>query len=293
MKRILIGLCTILSYTAVADGSMSESDMKGMNSNDTVPFKSGYSTVNGIKMYYEIYGKGFPLVLIHGGGSTIQTTFGRVIPILAKHRQLICVELQAHGRTEDRNAPLSFDQDADDVASLLSNLSIEKADFFGFSNGANTALKVAVRHSRICNKVIAGSFLLKRSGTFPQFWQSMKSPSFSQMPQPYKDAFLHVTPDSAKLHNLFRKCADRMSNFRDFTDEEIASIKSPVLLVNGDADVGSSQHVIDMARLISSCHIAIIPGGHGAYIGEIVALRSGNSLYRSFVPVVEAFLDEK
>jgi pimeloyl-ACP methyl ester carboxylesterase len=70
---------------------------------DSLTFKSGYSDVNGLKMYYEIYGEGKPLMLIHGGGSTIQTTFGRVIPMLAKHRKLIAVELQAHGRTGDKD----------------------------------------------------------------------------------------------------------------------------------------------------------------------------------------------
>jgi pimeloyl-ACP methyl ester carboxylesterase len=97
-------------------------------------------------MYYEIYGKGKPLVLIHGGGSTIQTTFGRVIPKLALHRKLIATELQAHGRTSDRDNELSFEQDADDVATLLKNLNIHRADFFGFSNGGTTALQIAIRH---------------------------------------------------------------------------------------------------------------------------------------------------
>src|SRR3978361_756494 len=100
---------------------------------DNLIFKSGYSNVNGLKMYYEIYGEGKPLVLIHGGGSTIQTTFGRVIQTLAKHRQLLAVELQAHGRTNDRENGLSFEQDADDVATLLKNLNTLQADIFGFS----------------------------------------------------------------------------------------------------------------------------------------------------------------
>src|SRR4051794_35537920 len=97
-------------------------------STDSLTLKSGYSDVNGLKMYYEIYGQGTPLVLIHGGGSTIQTSFGRVIPQLAKNRQVIAVELQAHGRTSDRNTDLSFEQDADDIDMLLKNLHIAKAD---------------------------------------------------------------------------------------------------------------------------------------------------------------------
>src|SRR5437870_1171587 len=93
----------------------------------SIPYDNGYSVVNGIKMYYEIYGTGRPLVLIHGGGSTIHSTFHKIIPGLSQHRQVIAVELQAHGRTSDRDAPESFEQDADDVAALLNNLGIQKA----------------------------------------------------------------------------------------------------------------------------------------------------------------------
>src|SRR5690606_35010203 len=93
-----------------------QSNNKMISKTENLPFKSGYSDVNGLKMYYEIYGEGKPLVLIHGGGSTIQTTFGRVIPLLAKHRKLIAVELQGHGRTSDREAGVTFEQDADDIA---------------------------------------------------------------------------------------------------------------------------------------------------------------------------------
>jgi pimeloyl-ACP methyl ester carboxylesterase len=81
---------------------------------------SGYAPVNGLKMYYEIHGAGnIPLVLIHGGGSTIESSFGKLLPLLAQHGKIIALELQAHGRTSDRDAPESFEQDADDVAGLL------------------------------------------------------------------------------------------------------------------------------------------------------------------------------
>src|SRR5688572_24843109 len=87
---------------------------------------TGYAPVNGLKMYYEIHGEGMPLVLIHGGGSTIQTTFGNIMPLLAPHYKIIAVELQAHGHTSDRSGPESFEQDADDVAALLQHLKISK-----------------------------------------------------------------------------------------------------------------------------------------------------------------------
>lgn len=253
---------------------------------------NGHSDVNGIKMYYEIYGQGKPLVLLHGGGSTIQTTFGRVIPSLSQHRQLICVELQAHGRTSDRNTPISFEQDADDVATLLKNLNIPKADIFGFSNGGNTAIQIAIRHPEICNKIIAGSVLLKRNGTFPQFWEFINNGTFEQMPQQYKDAFLQVTPDSSALLNMYEKCAERITNLKNFPDEQLQSIKCPVLLINGDRDVATTEHVAAMSKLIPECRLMIIPGGHGEYIGEITTLQAGYKEDEFIVPQIEKFLNE-
>lgn len=264
-----------------------------MPTTDSLTKKTGYSEVNGILMYYEIYGDGKPLVLLHGGGSTIQTTFGRVLPLFSKDRQLICVELQAHGRTGDRNTGISFEQDADDVAALLKNLNIEKADFFGFSNGGTTALQIAIRHQQLCNRIVAGSVLLKRDGTFPQFWEFMKNGTFDQMPQQYKDAFLEVTPDLVKLHTMYEKCSERMINFSDVPDNLLKSIQSPVLLVNGDADVASSEHIVAMSRLIPNSKLAIIPGGHGAYIGEITTLTPGYTSNEFIIPIIEKFLAEK
>lgn len=295
MKHIL----TIFALTILLLTSCSKNDNTGIintnmadKANDSLPLQSAYSEVNGIKMYYEIYGNGKPLVLIHGGGSTIETSFGRVIPLFAKDRQLICVELQAHGRTGDRNAPLSFEQDADDVAVLLKNLNISKADILGFSNGGNTALQLAIRHPMLCNKIVGASVLLKRDGAFPQFWDFMNHGTFEQMPQQYKDAFMKVNPDSAKLMNMYQKCADRMIHFKDFPDEQVKSIQVPVLLINGDRDVATNEHIVAMSKLITGCRLTIIPGGHGAYIGEITTLRKDYKDSDFIVPLIERFLDE-
>ncbi|MCC6515730.1 MAG: alpha/beta hydrolase [Chitinophagales bacterium] len=256
-------------------------------------FKSGYASVNGLKMYYEIYGKGKPLVLIHGGGSTIQTSFGRIIPLLSKTRLLICVELQAHGRTEDRNTPLSFEQDADDVVSLLINLNLHKVDILGFSNGGMTALQIAIRHPQMCHKVIAGSVLLKRDGAFQGFWNFMNSATFEHMPQTYKNAFLQVNPDSVKLQTMNDKCTQRMINLQDFSDEQLKAIKCPVLLINADHDIATNENIVAMSQLIPNCQLAIIPGGHGAYIGEITTLQKNYKTRDFVVPLIEKFLDEE
>src|SRR5437868_6977754 len=142
---------------------------------------SGYASVNGLKMYYEIHGKGAPLVLIHGGGSTIQTTFGLVLHSFAKNHQVIAVELQAHGHTADIDRPLSFEQDADDVAELLNQLHINNADVFGFSNGASTTLQMAIRHPELINKIIVASTFYKKDGAQPWFFDMMKNATFDGM----------------------------------------------------------------------------------------------------------------
>ena len=261
---------------------------------DSLAFKSGYSEVNGLKMYYEIYGEGKPLVLIHGGGSTIQTTFGRVIPLLAKHRQLIAVELQAHGRTSDRDGELSFEQDADDVATLLKNLNILKADIFGFNNGGTTALQIAIRHPELVDKLIAASALCKRNGVPSQFWGFMERARLENMPEQLKEGYKKVASDTSDLQVMHDKDAKRMVNFKDIPDEKIKSIKAPVLIIIGDKDVITPEHAIEMHRLIANSELAIIPGGHGEYIGEITTIKP-NYKDSDFigVPMIECFLDKK
>lgn len=244
-----------------------------MQKDVSIPFKSGYSEVNGIKMYYEIYGEGKPLVLIHGGGSTIETSFGRVIPQLSKHRQVIAVELQAHGRTNDRDADLSFEQDADDVATLLKNLQIDEADILGFSNGGTTALQIAIRHPQRVGKLILGSALAKRSGTPVQFWDFMKQARLENMPEPLKEAYRKVAPDAKGLQIMHDRDAKRMVNFKDIADEKIKSIEAPTLIIIGDKDVITPEHALEMHRMIPNSQLAIIPGGHGEYIGEIMTLK--------------------
>ena len=166
---------------------------------------SSYASVNGLKMYYEIHGKGAPLVLIHGGGSTIQTSFGRVLHSFAKERQVIAVELQGHGHTPDINRPETFEQDADDVAALLKYLKIENADFFGFSNGGNATMQIAIRYPNIVRKIILGSAFFKRDGMYKQFWESLNHSTLKDMPQLLKDAYKKVAHDSNDLIKMYEK----------------------------------------------------------------------------------------
>lgn len=258
----------------------------------TLVSKNGYSEVNGIKMYYEIYGEGKPLILIHGGGSTIQSNFGQVIPMFAKNRKVIAVELQAHGRTSDRGKDSSFEQDADDVAGLLKNLKIDKADFFGFSNGGTTTIQIALLHPEIVDKIILGSALCKRNGVPAQFWDFMKQANLASMPQELKDAYLAVTPNPEGLQIMHDRDAKRMVNFKDIPDAQIKSIKAQTLIIIGDKDIITPEHAIEMHRLIAGSELAIIPGIHGEYIGEITTLKSNSKEADFVVPMIERFLDK-
>ncbi len=255
-------------------------------------FISGYSEVNGLHMYYEIYGHGKPLVLIHGGGSTIETSFGKLIPLLANRRQIIGVELQAHGHTNDRNTDLSFEQDADDVATLLNNLEIAKSDFLGFSNGGQTTIEIALRHPQLVNKIILASAFYKRSAVAQQFWEGFDGVTLDMMPQVLKEGYLKANNSEAGLLNMFNKDVQRMKVFRGWADEQMKSIKAHALVINGNHDVGSVEHAVEMYRIIPNCELTIFPGGHGTYLGTIESLDNGKFPAFNAVELIEEFLNK-
>ena len=269
----------ILTVFFLADTNMAQSAGK-------------YANVNGLKMYYEVHGHGFPLVLIHGGGSTIGTTFGRVLPALARTHKVIAVEMQAHGHTADIDRPLGFEQDADDIAELLKQLRISKADIFGFSNGASTALEMAIRHPELVNKIIVASTMYKKDGAYPWLWDMMKHPAFEGMPQPLKDAYLEINPDKEALHRMYKRDVERMQAFKDIKEDDIKAIAAPALIIVGDNDVVRPEHAVEMFRQMQHAKLTILPGGHGEYIGEITTIKPGQNNYPA-LQVIETFLTEK
>jgi pimeloyl-ACP methyl ester carboxylesterase len=250
-----------------------------------------YADVNGIKMYYEIHGSGSPLVLLHGGGSTIYTSFGSILPALAKNHRVIAIELQAHGHTGDRNAPETFKQDADDVAELMSQLKISKADILGFSNGGQTTLQLAIAHPGKVRKIIIASAFYKRDGVPAAFWQGFANATLNDMPQIYRDEYLKINPDPAMLQNMFNKDVQRMENFKDWKEEDIRSIQAPAFIVTGDHDISTPEHAVEMWRLMPGSRLAILPGAHGQYLGEALFAGADSKLPGFFVGMVEEFLD--
>ena len=292
MKRIIVILGLALFTLTSCNEHKVETKKMTTRVTDKLTFDSGYSEVNGLKMYYEVYGQGKPLVLIHGGGSTIQSNFGKVIPLFAKNRKVIAIELQAHGRTNDRNSDLTFEQDADDIATLLKNLNIDKADFFGFSNGGTTALQIAIRHPKIIDKIILGSALAKRNGVSEAFWNFMKQAKLENMPEQLKMAYKQVASDTSGLQVMHDRDVTRMVNFKDISDEQIKSIKAQTLIIIADKDVITPEHAIELHRQIANSELAIIPGGHGEYIGEITTIKTDTKESEFVVPMIEKFLNK-
>ena len=250
-----------------------------------------YAVVNGLRMYYEIHGSGRPLMLIHGGGSTIESTFGRVLPEFAKSHQVIAVELQAHGHTLDIDRPLRFEQDADDVAALLEQLKIEKADIIGFSNGGTTALQIAIRHPNRVNKLVLFSATYKRSGTQPGVFEGFKDASLEKsLPQPLKDAYLKANSDLKGLQTMFDRDLARMLAFKDISDAQIKAIQAPALIINGDADLVRPEHALELSHALPRARLAILPGGHGEYIGESCSTNKNSKIPQLTTAMIEEFL---
>jgi pimeloyl-ACP methyl ester carboxylesterase len=250
-----------------------------------------YAPINGLRMYYEIHGDGsIPLVLIHGGGSTIETSFGNLLPLLSAKGKVIAVELQGHGRTNDRNGPESYVQDAEDVAALMEFLNIDKANFLGFSNGGTATLQIAIRHAELANKIIIISSNYKREGMVAGFFEGLQKATLADMPEPLKEGYLKVAPDKSHLHTMFEKDRDRMVAFKDINDDDIRSIHAPALIMVGDHDVVSPEHALKMSHLISNSRLVVLPGTHGSFIGEACTVEKGSKLPQMSADLIEEFL---
>ena len=250
------------------------------------PVSAEYSQINGLKLYYEIHGKAGanpPLVLLHGGGSTIETSFAHVLPELAKHRQVIAFDQQGHGRTADiLDRPFTFEQSADDAAALLRHLGIARADFFGYSNGGSIALQIAIRHPKLVRKLVVASAMYKRDGLYDWFWEGMQHASLKDMPAELKDAYRRLSPHPEQLQSFHDKSVKRMLDFKDWPPEVLKAIDAPVLLIVGDHDVVRPEHMVEMMRLIPHAQLAVLPGTDHMQLVE-----------RWPVGMIEAFLDKR
>ncbi|MDB5583178.1 MAG: Alpha/beta hydrolase fold protein [Bradyrhizobium sp.] len=252
---------------------------------------SGYARIGPLRMYYEVRGKGEPLLILHGGGSTIDTSFGAILPALAARRLVIAPEQQGHGHTADIDRPLSFSQMADDTAALLRQLGIRKVDVLGFSNGGSVAVELAIRHPELVRRLVLGSVYYRREGIRPELLRSFETANADSMPEIYRQAYLKVAPNPRDLANLTPKLMRNLLTFDGWSDAQLAAIKAPTMIVQANNDIAPLAHIDAMAQLIPHAQIMVLPGGHGAYLGEIMAAIPGSKLPTYAVGIIMEFLD--
>ncbi|MDQ3901196.1 MAG: alpha/beta hydrolase, partial [Actinomycetota bacterium] len=224
--------------------------------------QTGYVPVNGLNMYYEIHGVGQPLVLLHGAFSAIGTSFGALIPELARSRQVIAFELQGHGRTADIDRPLTLEQLADDTAAAIRYLGIDRADIFGYSMGAAVALQVVIRHPQVVRKLVLASVTYNLGGIHPGLLEGLGEMQPEQMVgSPWHDEYLRIAPDPDHFATLFAKKTQMDRGIKDVPAATIAAIKAPILIVIGDSDLVRPEHAVEMFRLLG-----------GGVFGDMVGL---------------------
>lgn len=240
--------------------------------------------INGMQMYYEVSGEGDPLVVLHGAYMNIPT-MGAIIPKLAETHQVYAIEFQGHGRSNDILRPITYPNLADDVAAFMDAVGLERADVFGYSMGAAACLQLAIRHPEKVDQLIAASVAYDVSG-----WQ----PAFVDfIPQMAPEMFVG-TP----MEDEWKKLAPNPDGFRALVEKLIAletqpmaweadvkALKTPVLIISGDADVATLEHAVAMFRLLGggamgdmgvplpASRLAVLPAtSHTAVIDQVELL---------------------
>jgi pimeloyl-ACP methyl ester carboxylesterase len=241
----------------------------------TTPTDSGYAPVNGIKVYYEIYGEGKSLVLLHGAFYTIDMNWGELIPELSKTRKIIAIEMQGHGHSPFSDRKLDIVTLASDVAGVMDYLKIDSADVAGFSMGGSVAYQFAVKYPKLLRKLVIISSTYKTSGWLPIVNGGFKDfkPEFFDN-TPIKAAYDAVAPDKTKWSKFLKQMFDFAKVPFNVGDSNIAKIAAPVLIISGDNDGMDKIELAKTYKLLGGgvsadlqpmpkSHLAIIPSkGH-------------------------------
>ncbi len=233
--------------------------------------RTGYAPIGELQMYYEIHGRGRPLVLLHGAFLTIDL-MGPIVPELAKTREVIALELQGHGHTADVDRPLTYEQMADDTAALVHNLDIDQVDLFGYSMGGGVGLQLAIRHPEVVRKLVVASASFSSGGMhsvalemFPSITPDMFAGS------PIEDAYLRTAPNPGYFPKLVEKVSQLDTTPYAWGEQDIAGIVAPILIVLGDSDGVRLEHAVELFRLLGggvmgdleglpTSQLAVLPG---------------------------------
>jgi pimeloyl-ACP methyl ester carboxylesterase len=252
--RIIHSLWVAILVTVIAacqpkhDGGSSTAPIDTVVRHDVKPTESGYAEVNGLKMYYEVYGNGKPLVLLHGSYMTIPLNWSHIIPMLSKNRKVIVAEMQGHGRTRDISRELSYEGMADDVSALLKHLKTDSADILGYSMGGGVAFQMAVRHPEQVRRLI----VLSGTYTHDGWWPDVEASFATFTPEMFKGTPIQKQYDSlgndpAHFPEFVRKVIRIDLKPYDWS-KEVKKIKAPLFMAVGDADGIRYEHALDLFR---------------------------------------------
>jgi pimeloyl-ACP methyl ester carboxylesterase len=239
------------------------------------PSSSGYAPVNGIKVYYEVYGEGKPIVLLHGAFYTIEMNWAQLIPELSKTRKVIAIEMQGHGHTPFSERKMDFPTLASDVEGVMNYLKVDSADVAGYSMGGSVAYQLTIQSPKRVKKLVIISSTYKNSGWRPEVTNAFKNfkPEFFNN-SPLNAAYDAVAPDKTKWTKFLEQMLVFVGTSFDMGDSNIAKITSPVLLISGDNDGLDKIELIKTYQLLGGAvsadmgpmpksHLAIVPSqGH-------------------------------
>lgn len=263
----------------------------------------GYAPVNGLNLYYEVHGAGHtgqPLVLLPGGFMTVEA-MGEIVPRLAATRRVIGVELQGHGHTADIERDLRYEWMADDIAALIRHLGLEQADIFGFSLGGGVGLQTAIRHPEVVHKLALASTAFKREGWYPESLAGMAAISVEGFAgTPPHEEFLKTSPKPDAWPDVVAKMRQLLTEDYDWTPG-VAALKTPTLIMVGDADGLRLAHAVEMFELLGGgkgdgdtrglppAELAVLPST--THVGWAPPFHGIMSRIGLLVPVITEFLN--
>lgn len=203
------------------------------------------ASINGLEMYYEVHGEGQPIVLLHGAYMNIENNWAAIIPTLAKDHQVIALELQGHGRTNDRDTPITYENMAADVAGLLDHLKIEKTELFGYSMGGGLAIRFAIDYPERVTRIVAASagYIYNEEVMGPDFIKMIDSITPEMFANtPFDAEYKRLSPHPEKFPVLVEKLKQLDLTPFDWS-ADFAKISVPSLYIYGDADIVGLDYI--------------------------------------------------
>lgn len=281
MKKTLVLFLSLLITTVYSQQTM-KSFMSTSLQTSNIPYGNNpsaghYANTGDTKIYYEIYGKGKPLVMLHGGIAGSSYEMRELIDNFSKYYQVIAISTRGHGKSGVGTKPHTYEQKAKDVVAVLDQVTKDSVTVFGFSDGGYTGYYLAsMLPERVKQMIIIGA-----AETHPGDYKiNMKVSDMMQLDKVYWEQQLQLMPEPNRLQEMFDKVSDataKMLVSKDF----FATIKCPVLVMAGNHDQFlSTQRVVNASKMIPNAELAIIPNTtHAAFLENFPAVWAVTSFF--------------